>query len=121
MQDRRLENRCMCAEIVRVDWKTGEDEFRTAEGVLEDISGHGACVEVDEPVPAGAEIMISPPSMPAAVFPGYVLYCQNREYGYIVGIRLAQGHEWSSTEFRPGHLTDVRELIDTGVDGPEGP
>jgi hypothetical protein len=86
---------------------TAEDEFRTAEAVLEDISGHGACVQVEEKIPLGATIAIS---VGETRFYGYCSYCLYRDYGYFVGVRLSEATTWSSGVFEPRHLTDLRKL-----------
>src|SRR5438874_3688645 len=103
MSERRFEGRLLCADLVRVDWMTAEDEFRTAEAVLEDISEHGACVQIEEKIPLGATISISARE---TRFYGHVSYCLYRDYGYFVGVRLSDETAWSSGVFEPQHLID---------------
>ncbi len=110
MNERRLENRFMCADLVRVDWLSGENEFRTVEAVLEDISPVGACVQVEECIPLGAPISIASASGEAARFAGHVSYCVYRDYGYFVGIQLSGDTRWSSGAFEPRHLTSLAAL-----------
>ncbi len=55
MNERRFEGRFLCADLVRVEWLEREDECRTTEGVLEDISPSGACIQIEEPIPPGTE------------------------------------------------------------------
>jgi hypothetical protein len=101
-----------------------EDDFRTVEAVLEDISPLGACVQVEERIPLGATISISAHSSPAnttlgafkepARFSGHVSYCAYRDYGYFVGVRFSDETKWSSGVFEPRHLTNLALLSQTG-------
>jgi len=107
MTERRLESRYLCADLVRVDWLAGEDEFSTIEAVLEDISPQGACVQVDVPIPEGCTI-----SLTAGLkqFTGFVSYCTIREFGYFVGIRFSDPAAWSTSTFEPQHLTNLTDF-----------
>jgi len=107
MKERRLENRFLCADLVQINWVTGPGEFRRAEGVLEDISRLGACVQVEEAVPLGALISITAGE---TWLSGCVTYCEHREYGYFVGIHFADDTTWSSSTFEPQHLTNLAAL-----------
>ena len=107
MNDRRLENRYLCADLVRVDWQEGEDEVQTASAVLEDISVIGACVQVEAPIPLAAPLTIR---VRDQQFPGVVTYCVYRDYGYFVGVRFCEETRWSTGVFEPQHLTNLREL-----------
>ncbi len=102
--ERRLDSRYMCAELARVEWVRGEDDIVTAEAVLEDISTHGVCVQVEEPIPLGATVAVS---ARGARFDGTVTYCVFRDYGYFMGVRLAEHSQWSPREFEPSHLTNL--------------
>lgn len=106
-KERRLENRYLCADLVRVDWVRDEDDTNTVEAVLEDISSLGVCVQVDEPIPLGVPIAIS---AHGTTFNGYVSYCVFRDYGYFIGVRLSEEHRWSEEEFAPDHLTNLSDL-----------
>ncbi len=122
MKERRQENRLWCADLVKVEWSTGQGQPGTAEGVLEDISALGACVQMEDPIPDGAAILMTPncaegacrsecPDERKAVrFSGIVLYCEFRGFGYFVGIRFSDETRWSSGVFEPDHLTDVAAL-----------
>jgi len=107
MKEKRLENRFLCADLVQINWVTGPGEFRRAEGVLEDISRLGACVQVEEAVPPGARISIITGEN---LLSGCVSYCVYREYGYFVGIHFADETTWSSSNFEPQHLTNLAAL-----------
>jgi hypothetical protein len=108
MADRRLESRYLCADLVRVDWLAGEDAFTTLEAILEDISPHGACVQLEAPIPVGSTISVSSGDKH---FTGFVSYCVCHEHGYFVGIRLSDESKWSNDTFQPQHLTNVRTFM----------
>ena len=134
MSERRLENRFLCAELVTVDWVAAEAESesgnggssgkasaapRIVEAVLEDISALGACVQVEDRIPLGAAISISAhqtggDSGDRARFSGYVSYCEYRDFGYFVGIRLSDETPWSTGAFEPEHLTNLAAMSRRG-------
>lgn len=124
MRERRRENRFWCADLVKVEWSTEQGQTGVAEGVLEDISELGACVQLEEPIPAGAAISIlphcaEPTCRPdclgrtqAVRFAGLVSHCEFGDCGYFVGIRLSTETRWSSGVFAPRHLTDPAALAE---------
>jgi hypothetical protein len=107
MKQRRFESRFLCADLVRVEWVTGAREPRRVEGVLEDISAAGGCIQVEEPIPPGALIAISAGE---AWLSGCVTYCVYQEDGYFVGIHFAEDAKWSPVTFEPQHLTNLSAL-----------
>ncbi len=107
MTERRIETRFACADLVRVDWLEGEDQFHTTEAVLEDISRMGACVQTENEIPLGATIMIR---LAESQFAGHVCYCVYRDYGWFVGVRFSRNNTWSSRKAAPAHLTDYRAI-----------
>jgi len=107
MSERRIESRYLCADLVRVDWLVGEDEFRTEQAVLEDISEVGGCVQLEIPIPLGSGITLS---IHEERFSGYVCYCVFRDYGYFVGIRFSAENVWNAEKVTPEHLTNLHEL-----------
>jgi hypothetical protein len=112
MAERRSESRYLCADLVRVDWLAGEDEIRTEQALLEDISEVGGCVQVDQPIPLGSTIMIS---IGEAYFAGHVCYCVFRDYGYFVGLRFSDENPWTKAAVIPSHLTSLQELAFHGA------
>jgi hypothetical protein len=104
--DRRLESRFLCADLVRIAWRV-EGNTGVSEAVLEDISSAGACVQVDDALPVGAEVKLSSGQ---ASLDGVVSYCVWRDYGYFAGIRLSDETHWSSGVFTPQHLTNLKTL-----------
>ncbi len=122
MNERRYESRFLCADLVTVEWlkdssdvdsqdaaTVGRERLCVGEAVLEDISAHGACVQIEEPIPVGVPIILSVRE-PDAKLAGQVSYCVFRDYGYFIGIRFAPETIWSSGVFVPQHLTDLTEL-----------
>ncbi len=107
MKERRFESRFLCSDLVQVDWFEQEDEFRTVEALLEDISPKGACVQVEQLIPPGLGITMT---VGQNRFSGYVSHCVYRDYGYFVGIRFSEETLWSSGIFMPRHLTDLQSL-----------
>ena len=95
--------------MVRVDWLEGEDDFRTAEAVLEDISALGACVEMEGEVKLGTMMMLT---LDGKSFYGHVSHCNFRDYGYFVGVRFSQETPWSSGLVLPKHLTNLSALAE---------
>jgi hypothetical protein len=118
MNERRLDARYMCADMVTVEWRfgyrlNGRENPRRLEAVLEDISSLGACVQVEEVIPIGSLISIS---TQRSHFLGEVSYCVFRDYGYFVGIRFADETRWSVGKFSPQHLTDLRTFVGSNTD-----
>lgn len=123
MNERRLDSRFLCADLVRVNWLTGHGldgrrESRTVDAVLEDICETGACIQVDEMIPVGSPVVITATiSSGETQFCGNILYCLYRDFGYFAGIRLLDETKWSSQKFVPLHLTDLGAFVeDTAED-----
>jgi len=102
-----LEPRLLCADLMEFEWRDESGETATAWANLEDISGAGACIQVDRAVPVDAEVCIRSKK---AELRGRVRYCVFRETGYFVGIQFKPGSRWNRAEFRPKHLLDPRRL-----------
>src|SRR3954464_1125372 len=108
MQNRRVETRMLCADLVDVRWKDKTGKIRRTVANLEDISLSGACVQVDNPIPLQTTLQIS---YPKGELQGRVCYCIYREIGYFLGIEFEPGFRWSQRAFRPQHLLDPRRLV----------
>lgn len=113
MNERRIENRFACADLVRVEWLENESQVRATEAVLEDISAVGACIEVETQIPLGVAINIM---LNNTLLFGRVCYCVFRDYGYFVGVRFSEHSKWSSGSAEPAHLTDLREIARMAAD-----
>jgi hypothetical protein len=108
MQNRRVETRMLCADLVDIRWKDKNGKVRRAIANLEDISLSGACVQVDAPIPLQTALQIS---YPKGELQGRVCYCVYREIGYFLGIEFEPGFRWSQRAFRPQHLLDPRRMV----------
>jgi hypothetical protein len=107
MTEKRLDGRFLCADLVRMDWLSGDDNFRSEQALLEDISPLGGCVQMEEPVDLGSVVMLTVGSTP---FYGHVCYCTLRDDGYFVGLRFSNDTVWSAGVVKPQHLTNLRLL-----------
>ena len=103
MTDRRVESRYLCADIVRISWQGAE----RAEAVLEDISAHGICVQLDEEIAEGTRIHSY---LGEQEFAGRVRYCKFQDIGWFVGIHFDDAERWSEQIYQPQHLTNLMEL-----------
>lgn len=113
--ERRLERRLLCADLVRIVWRPenspadagGSGVVMESDGVLEDISHAGACVQLEAPLPVGARVRLI---RGESSLKGVVSHCVFQDYGYFAGIQLAEDTHWSSGVFMPRHLTNPRAL-----------
>jgi hypothetical protein len=112
MQERRLEPRMLCADLIDVHWTDKSGRRRSALANLEDISLSGACLQMDAPVPHETVVRIAHPKTELA---GRVRYCVFRETGYFVGVQFEPGFRWTRRHFRPKHLLDPRRLVALSV------
>jgi hypothetical protein len=108
MAERRSEIRMMCADMLEISWKDALGKRRRAVGLLEDISPSGACLQLESPLPLGAQVSWRSGKQE---FTGYVRYCSYREIGYFVGIEFDLRSRWSQKVYRPQHLLDLRSLL----------
>lgn len=107
MQERRVEPRLLCADLVDVEWKDKAGKTRRTVANLEDISLSGACLQVEAPVPLLTNVLIS---YPKGQLTGKVKYCLYKEIGYFLGIEFEQDCRWSQQSYSPQHLLDPRRL-----------
>ena len=102
----------LCADVVEVLWTGPQDRPRHATAVLEDISTHGACLQLEVDLPLGTEVSIVHAKVKKR---GTVRYCTYREIGFFAGVEFPVGSEWSQNEFEPEHLLDPRVLVERRV------
>lgn len=107
MQDRRLQPRLLCADLVNLQWREEDGRTRRAVANLEDISLSGACLQLDQAIPLRTVVRISHPK---GYLIGQVKYCVYREIGYFLGVEFEPGSSWSRKQFKPQHLFDPRRL-----------
>lgn len=98
----------LCADVVEVRWTDLSDHPRHSTALLEDISPHGACLQLEVEIRLGTEIAISHASR---TMRGTVRYCVYQEIGYFAGVEFQTGSEWSPSQFTPEHLLDTEELL----------
>lgn len=109
MDERRIDNRLLCAELVQVSWEDDAGRKRRRVANLEDISLSGICLQVEKAVPQGTLMRMS---YGDGELVGIVRYCVFRDIGYFLGIQLEEGCRWSTQHYKPQHLLDPRELLD---------
>lgn len=109
MQNRRSEQRMLCADLVDVQWKDKSRKTRHKVAILEDISLSGACLQSDTPIPMQTEIRIRHSK---GELRGRVCYCIHRESGHFLGIQFDSGARWSPGQFHPQHLLDPRTMTE---------
>lgn len=107
MDEKRSDGRFLCADLVRLDWLAGEDNLRSEQALLEDISALGGCVQLEEPLPLGSIVMLTVGNAP---FYGHVCYCNFRDDGYFIGLRFSNDTKWSAGVVTPQHLTSLQQL-----------
>ena len=108
MKERRTKSRLLCAELIQVIWKDQGVVQRRRIANLDDISQHGACIQLEQSVPEGTPITLQ---CGGGEFWGVVRHCGYRDGSYFVGIEFEKGSEWSRKDFHPKHLFDPRRLV----------
>jgi hypothetical protein len=107
-RERRTEARMLCADMVEIRWRDRSGKHRKATALLEDISSSGACLQLEAPIPLGAEIGWEAPGQ---FFSGYIRYCVYREIGYFAGVEFGKSTKWSEKTYAPQHLLDLEKLV----------
>ena len=108
MDDKRLEPRMLCADLVEIRWNDKAGKEQKAIANLEDISLYGACLQLDIAVPLQTTIQIG---YPKGKLHGRIRYCVFREIGYFLGVEFDPGQKWSKSAFKPQYLFDPRQLF----------
>lgn len=105
MTRERLEDRELCADLVKVRWKTESGSHQTEWAILGDISPSGACLEIEEPIPPGTIVSLEFASERCQA---RTKYCKFDKVNYLLGVQFEQGYKWSRSRFKPEHLTQFR-------------
>jgi hypothetical protein len=108
MEDRRIEPRLMCAELVELEWCDKSGRLRSEMANLEDLSVFGACIQCENLVRRGTPVFIRYGN---GELPAVVRYCFYRDEGYFLGLEFSEGCKWPSEHFQPKHLLDLRTLV----------
>lgn len=107
MQERRVNPRMLCADLVKVEWRDRAGGLHSIVANLEDISLSGACLQIEEDIPLQTVVSLVHAN---GGLQGRVRYCVFKEIGYFLGVEFDPGNRWNSREFRPMHLLDPRRL-----------
>jgi hypothetical protein len=107
--ERRFENRLLCAELVEVHWEEESGRRRSRVANLEDISLSGICLQMENEIRSGTRIRMQ---YGDGELVGVVRYCAFRGFGFFLGIELEEGSRWSSHHYRPEHLLDPQDLVE---------
>lgn len=114
MNERRLDHRLLCADMVEVEWTDSKGKLRITTALLEDISPLGFCLQLESKLPIGSAVLVNFNGVQTRAM---VRYCCWREIGYFAGLTFAPGSRWSPERFTPKHLTN---LLDLSRSDPEG-
>lgn len=109
MQERRTDNRLLCAELVELVWEDGSGRKRRRVANLEDISLSGVCLNVEHEIEPGTFVRVR---YGDGELVGFVRHCKFRDFGYYLGVQLEEGCRWSSQHYQPEHLLDPQELVE---------
>jgi len=100
---RRKKKRNLCSALLMISWIEDGGHRRTEMAALEDISVTGACLHLENSIPAGTSVCLH---YPKGKYQGKVKYCKRQEIGFLMGISFDQGHPWSRLEFQPSRLLE---------------
>jgi len=114
MRERRAEPRLWCSDLIQVRLESAGAKPAELTANLEDISPSGACVQFEQPVPAGARLSLM---LGRHKFRGWVTHCTHNEIGYFVGVRFDAGRKWSRRIYEPKHLLDPAQVVARGRGG----
>ncbi len=139
MDNRRLEGRFLCADLVQLDWLTdnglraiapgnpgpGEAGEQRNEGQWREAAGSDYGVVRSEQAlledisPLGGCVQLEEPvpvgsivmlTVGATPFYGHVCYCTFRDDTYFIGLRFSNDTPWSTRVVVPQHLVSLRQL-----------
>lgn len=108
MDERRIDTRLLCAELVQLSYRDQAGHARRSVANLEDISLCGACLQIEKRVPDGTAVVIR---YGDGELVGRVKHCSFRDTSYFLGIEFEAGCRWSTKHYRPQHLLDPRHLV----------
>ncbi len=111
MQERRIDNRLLCAELVEVCFEQAGRSLRRVAN-LEDISLTGVCLQMEKSIEPETRVQIR---FGDGALVGIVRYSVYREMGYFIGVELEESSRWSTQHFKPQHLLDTRELLQNSM------
>ena len=105
MISERREDRELCADLVKVQWKTESGKTQHEWGILEDISASGACLEMEKKVKPDTIVSME---FPTDRCQARVIYSRFDNVKYFMGVEFLEGYRWSRRKFKPRHLVQFR-------------
>ena len=102
----RLEDRELCADLVKMEWEAESGPAQREWAILEDISPSGACLQSETPVPPETLLSLEFPGSDSCM--ARVKYCKFDRTNYLLGVHFEQGYRWSRRKFKPEHLLQFR-------------
>jgi hypothetical protein len=101
----RREDRELCADLVKVQWKPDFGPARCEWAILEDISSSGACLEFEEPIAPDTILTLQ---FKTDRCQARIKYCKFEKTNYLIGVQFEAGYRWSRRKFKPEHLIQFR-------------
>ena len=105
MEQKRLEIRDLCSDLVKITWMPQPELSRTGWAVLGDISPSGACLEIEEAIPADAIVVLEFGTDRCLAI---VQYCKYDKVNYLLGVKFEDGYQWSIDRWEPKHLIQLQ-------------
>jgi hypothetical protein len=106
-KQRRLEDRGLCADLIKMAWVPEPTLPKSDWAILGDISPSGACLEIEEPIPVNAIVVLE---FGAERCEAVVQYCKYDKVNYLLGVEFKEGYRWSSNRWEPKHLVQFHLL-----------
>lgn len=103
LHNKRNKPRLLCAEIVRVTCADDVGHLSQDVANLDDASSGGACLLVNNPIPAGTAVMVT---CHTVEFMSRVRHCTPHELGWLVGVEFDSDARWDLEVDTLGHLVD---------------
>ncbi|MCL2877926.1 MAG: PilZ domain-containing protein [Acidobacteria bacterium] len=104
MKQKRLENRDLCADLVKMSCTPNPEHPYDDWAILGDISPSGACLEIDEPIPVDTVVELE---FGEDRCRAVVRYCVYDKVKYLLGVEFEPGYSWSSSRWEPKHLVRI--------------
>jgi hypothetical protein len=101
----RSEDRELCADLVKIEWKPDSGPMQDEWAILEDISSSGACLQVEQEIPPGTVIFLNFPDHRCQA---RIQHCDYDRMNYLLGVHFENGYRWSRRRFKPDHLLQFR-------------
>ena len=105
MMRKKQEERELCADLVKIQWKNDSGSVQSEWAILGDISPSGACLEVEIPIEPETVVGLQFASEQCQA---RTKYCKFDKVNYLLGVEFENGYRWSRRRFKPEHLTQFR-------------